>query len=480
MNFDFHPKNAVLLMALAAIYPLQTVAAANAGTAQFAAGDVNLRDPDGKTTPLQKGGAIASGQAIVTGSTGRAQVKFSDGGLISLQPNTEFKIASYVDKADPKEDRFLVDLLRGSMRTITGLIGKRNRENYKLTTTTATIGIRGSGYNVSYNPDGSLNVTTELDAIEVCTAGGCTGLTAGESVRVFNNTDAPIRTAVRANLPTPDPLQAPIVAGNQVNSEGKAGIVPAPPPEVTQPPAPPPPPPPPSVPPPPPPPPAQALSLAAQYYTPPTSSDPYGTLYPISNTITPTLDSSEKLTQFTDATRLFQANTAVSGGSLGTVSNGDFIGWGLWTSGTRNALATPGTLTAISSLHYVIGQPTAVMPTTTGTSTYTLVGGTVPLSYSGASGTLFSTSNLAVDFVLGQLTANIYTTLGNIVGLTAIFSNTSPGTFSGSSGGGTTSVNGLFTGANAEHAGLVYTAPYPNGSFSGAAVFAAPAPSSSQ
>jgi hypothetical protein len=120
---------------------------------------------------------------------------------VSLQPNTEFKIANYVDEADPKQDRFLVDLLRGSMRAITGLIGKRNRENYKVTTTTATIGIRGSGFSVGYNPDGSLGITTELDGIEVCNAGGCVGLTAGESVRVINNAEAPVRTNVRANVP---------------------------------------------------------------------------------------------------------------------------------------------------------------------------------------------------------------------------------------------------------------------------------------
>ena len=157
-------KHTLLALALAAAYPLQALAA-SAGVAQFIAGDVNVRRPDGQTDPLVKGKDIESGQAIVTGASGRAQVKFSDGGLISLQPNTEFKIANYVDQADPKQDRFLVDLLRGSMRAITGLIGKRNRDNYRVTTTTATIGIRGSGFNAGYNPDGSLGVTAEKDAI---------------------------------------------------------------------------------------------------------------------------------------------------------------------------------------------------------------------------------------------------------------------------------------------------------------------------
>ena len=145
MKLDFH-LNALLLATLAAACPLQ--AHALAGVAQFTAGEVNVRQTDGRTIALAKGGNIDSGQAIVTGGNGRAQVKFTDGGLISLQPNTEFKIANYVDQNDPKEDRFLVDLLRGGMRAITGLIGKRNRDNYKLTTTTATIGIRGSGFSV--------------------------------------------------------------------------------------------------------------------------------------------------------------------------------------------------------------------------------------------------------------------------------------------------------------------------------------------
>jgi hypothetical protein len=220
MTPHFKLQHSVLAMALAAIYPCrhrQRLLPAWPSSSQATS---NVRRADGGTAPLVKGKDIESGQAILTGASGRAQVRFTDGGLVSLQPNTEFKVANYVDKADPKEDRFLVDLLRGSMRAITGLIGKRNRENYKVTTTTATIGIRGSGFNVGYNPDGSLGVTTELDAIEVCNAGGCVGLTAGESVRVVNNTDAPVRTNVRANVPTPT-TETERISIEKVNEDGK-------------------------------------------------------------------------------------------------------------------------------------------------------------------------------------------------------------------------------------------------------------------
>jgi hypothetical protein len=356
-------QHTVLAMALAAIYPLQASAAPSAGVAQFTVGDVNVRRADGGTSPLTKGKDIESGQAILTGASGRAQVRFTDGGLVSLQPNTEFKVANYVDKADPKEDRFLVDLLRGSMRAITGLIGKRNRENYKVTTTTATIGIRGSGFNVGYNPDGSLGVTTELDAIEVCNAGGCVGLTAGESVRVINNTDAPVRTNVRANVPTPAPERDPVTVGDKVNDQGKPDLI-----KVVEPVA--------------PTPPVNTgtftnLKVAANYYV-PLVSGPGPQVGPVVAT-SATLDLG-KVTDFTSGSNVFKPTVANSFGSAGTIAAGDFIGWGTWTTATKNSG------TNLADLHYIIGQPTAVMPTTTGIATYTLIGATPVTGYTSPSG----------------------------------------------------------------------------------------------
>ncbi|MFS2036771.1 FecR domain-containing protein [Polaromonas sp. CT11-55] len=443
-------QHTALAMALAAIYPLQAFAAPSAGVAQFIVGDVNVRRADGATTALVKGKDIESGQAILTGASGRAQVRFTDGGLVSLQPNTEFKVANYVDKADPKEDRFLVDLLRGSMRAITGLIGKRNRENYKVTTTTATIGIRGSGFNVGYNPDGSLGVTTELDAIEVCNAGGCVGLTAGESVRVVNNTDAPVRTNVRAPVPTPPPTQDPVVIGNNPDPSGPGGIINKPIPPT---------------------PPANTgtftnLKVAASYYV-PFVSGPGPQVGPVVATST-TLDLG-KVTDFTSGSNVFKPTTANSFGSAGTIAAGDFIGWGTWTTATKNSS------TNLADLHYIVGQPTAVMPTTTGIATYTLIGATPVTGYTSPSGpatamgTLTSAS-MAVDFTNSKLGVSISTTLGNIsVGNVIAISGAQ---FTYSSGTGIY-VNGFFTGVNANRAGLVYTGP---GStiFSGAAAFQAP------
>ncbi|MBK8523518.1 MAG: FecR domain-containing protein [Betaproteobacteria bacterium] len=142
----FRLKNHALLMALASAYPVISYAA---GPAQidFAAGGVTAVNSTGAQRPLTKGAEVSNGDTIRTGEGGRAQVRFSDGALVSLQPATEFRIDNYqfANKPDGQEKGFF-SLLKGGMRTITGLIGRSNRDNYKVTTSVATIGIRGTEY----------------------------------------------------------------------------------------------------------------------------------------------------------------------------------------------------------------------------------------------------------------------------------------------------------------------------------------------
>jgi hypothetical protein len=452
MNTTLNLRRSLLVLALSSIYPVMVSAATSAGVAQFIAGDVSVRTPDGKTDALLKGKDIESGQAIVTGVNGRAQVKFSDGGLISLQPNTEFKIANYVDQADPKEDRFLVDLLRGSMRAITGLIGKRNRANYKVTTTTATIGIRGSGFSAGYNPDGSLGVTAEKDAIEVCSGGTCVGVVAGESVRVNSSTEPPVRTVNRATVPTPGPAQDVVTIGNQTTSDGKSPIIQKPSSSVT------------------------ALNsgvftnlkvVGTYYITAPTSLPP-GQVSGPGVASSATLDDG-KLTAFS-ASGNYSISTSSMAGSAGTIAGGDFIGWGTWATGIKN----PGN-NAISDLSYIVGQPTLVMPTT-GSLNYTVIGQTpvtgydMSLNAAIASGTLTS-ATLNVNFTTSKVAVGINTTLGNISVSNISVSN---GQFSYTNGGPFINLDGIFTGVNASRAGLVYTGANANTRFSGAVAFKAP------
>lgn len=141
--------HAVITAMVAAAFPLTTFAAA--GRVEFSIGSVNAIGPDGRERPLAKGGEINKGDTLQT-VNGRMQVRFTDGGYISLQPNTEFKVEDYSfnGKADGSERGFF-SLVKGGLRAITGSIGHTNRQTYRVNTPVATIGIRGTEFLAQYD-----------------------------------------------------------------------------------------------------------------------------------------------------------------------------------------------------------------------------------------------------------------------------------------------------------------------------------------
>jgi hypothetical protein len=487
MNHPFKLKNAALLMALAAIYPVHAVAAT--GIAQFAVGDVNVRR--GATTmPLNRGAVINSGDNVITGRAGQTQIRFSDGGLVSLAPNSQFNIDKYVDANKPEEDGFFASLLRGGMRAITGLVGKRNRENYKITTTTATIGIRGSAFSANYNPDGSLNVAGEQDGIVVCTNAGCVELIVGEAVRVSDSNSLPVRTAERSNVP-------PLVARQDLfESENPIVVQQIPLPEqtllngtLTG---------------------VSALFAFGDGFI---DSYPRGGESPsdgeatfvdgqlVRHTGTPggQIQYVALLTRSPETVE----KTSTEPGTFGTVGTADDAGladWGYWGSARINESLDGGGNESfneqmvvgaeISSnefdkgVHYVVGRPTPMtqMPMT-GTASYTLIGGTAPTAYDGESllvGTLAS-AGLNVDFSASRVNAfvnTVFTSGGQSIPVQISgYGETDGSTYQSTAydggyygDGGT--FYGFFIGDQAKHAGMVYEG-YDDaiGSVQGSAVF---------
>ncbi|WP_156372044.1 FecR domain-containing protein [Acidovorax sp. Leaf78] len=234
MQSNFPSSRLALWLAVAAAWPLQGLAAA--GLVQFVAGDVQLRRGAAQA-PVAKGAEVESGDVVVTGAAGRAQIRFSDGGLVALYPDSQFTVTRYADAGNAAEDHFAVDLLRGGMRAITGLIGKRDPRNYRVTTPTAVVGIRGSAFLIAFNAEGELVVSGEQDEIEVCTEAGCVGVKAGESVRVVASSQLPLYTHTRAVLPLPPP-PVPFAVGEELNSSGRLAptpVAPVPPPVTTTP-----------------------------------------------------------------------------------------------------------------------------------------------------------------------------------------------------------------------------------------------------
>ncbi len=211
----FRFTNHALLVALVAAYPAISFSA-GAASVDFSTGNVMAVSAAGAKRNLAKGAELGAGEVVMTGD-GRCQLRFTDGALISLQPGTEFKIDNYhySGKGDAEEKGFF-SLIKGGMRTITGLIGRSNRGNYQVSTSVATIGIRGTEYTAGLTGN-ELLVHTGEGLVEVCNGAGCVLLGAGESGSVQGQ-NQPKRTDTRPQLPPaqPDPNVMPAFSTGDV------------------------------------------------------------------------------------------------------------------------------------------------------------------------------------------------------------------------------------------------------------------------
>ncbi|MBT7950607.1 MAG: FecR domain-containing protein, partial [Gammaproteobacteria bacterium] len=122
--------------------------AAAAGKVVFSTGTSTAVSNTGTSRALRRGDEIFSGDKLQTSDRSRLQISLADGAYVSVQPNSEYLIEdyNYSGKADGTEKAYY-RLLKGGIRAVTGYIGKKNQDAYKVHTAVATIGIRGTGHN---------------------------------------------------------------------------------------------------------------------------------------------------------------------------------------------------------------------------------------------------------------------------------------------------------------------------------------------
>jgi hypothetical protein len=149
----------VLFVCLLAALPAR---AEVAGQVLAASGEV-LALRSGQIIALSPGAPVESGDQIHTGPDGSVQIRFTDWGVVALRARSDFVVDEYVYEArQGGREKAYFSLLNGGVRSVTGLIGRRDHSNYLLRAPTATIGIRGTDYSVRIckqdcrNTDGSL------------------------------------------------------------------------------------------------------------------------------------------------------------------------------------------------------------------------------------------------------------------------------------------------------------------------------------
>lgn len=114
-------------------------------------GALVAKDGAGEIRKLTLGSPVYEGDTLQSDVKSHAVVAFRDGGRITLQESSIFKVEDYkYSKADGQESAVL-RLIKGGVRVVTGLIGRANRDNYQFRMSGATIGIRGTGFDAWCN-----------------------------------------------------------------------------------------------------------------------------------------------------------------------------------------------------------------------------------------------------------------------------------------------------------------------------------------
>lgn len=153
----------------------------SAGTVTHLAGTLSVKRGDGSVRLLSLKSEVIKGDTLQTEKDSYAQIKFTDGGVITLKPNTQMLVQDYkFDAQKPADDGLAFNLVKGGLRAVTGLVGKRgNQDAYKMTTGTATIGIRGTTYDAD---DCKTTLCRKLDSEEPgsSSSGGAGGKGDGE------------------------------------------------------------------------------------------------------------------------------------------------------------------------------------------------------------------------------------------------------------------------------------------------------------
>ncbi|MFZ5558014.1 MAG: FecR family protein [Pseudomonadota bacterium] len=447
------------------VYPETTVAAAVAQVF-FVSGNVTARGADGSVRAVSKGTPINPGDLIDTGS-GRAQLRFADGALVSLQSGSQFRVDQFrfEGTTDGSEKGFF-SLLKGGLRTVTGLVGRFNRDAYQITTPTATIGIRGTEYLAKLGD--SLVVSVGEGRVAVINSTGEFVVEAGQSVYVKDRDSKPEVTSTKPFLPPPGtqagntpPALPGYVAGDQYTPEGVPqwlGLTTTSEPPSMD---------------------AQIALSGANARTP-------------DKALVPVLEAGFGKATCDDAgvCMKLEPGTKFIANSVSTFENGydGVIGWGRWTGGRYNVTSSAlgnTDLSDLQGLHYVYGAPTPALPTQ-GTATYVVLGATSPTSLDGSwapgafAGTLPGDGVLAVNF--GKATMDVgfrasfangptYTVEGRQLKATPIFSLTNADlrTTGCGSAGCSVAVSGFFAGKDAERAGIAYQITDVSKSLSGAA-----------
>jgi hypothetical protein len=150
-------KAASACCALLLLLAFSSAALAQAGYVHGIAGAVSIQRGSAKATPAKVGDTFESDTVFRTGNDAKVILKFADGQVVVLGVDSALRVGEYRYVArDLRLNTTSIELMRGEMRFVAGLIGAFNREGVRITAGNSMLSIQSAGgvdFTVLVNPD---------------------------------------------------------------------------------------------------------------------------------------------------------------------------------------------------------------------------------------------------------------------------------------------------------------------------------------
>ena len=142
-----------------------TQTAALVGEVTLAIGQSDIGRETETAAPVQKGKSIREGDVIKTTSSGHVHIRFMDGALVSVRPNSVFTIHEFkYNPAEPAASVVRLSLSKGEVRSISGAAAQAAKERFRLNTPLVAIGVKGTDF-VTQTGQDATRVTVNQGAI---------------------------------------------------------------------------------------------------------------------------------------------------------------------------------------------------------------------------------------------------------------------------------------------------------------------------
>lgn len=200
-----------------------------AGEVTSAMGETQIVASAGDKRTAMQGMQLHVGDILQTGVGGHMHIRMVDDALVSLRPNSKLKIASYAYQPGvTATTQIRLDLLYGTVRSVTGKGGELAKDRFRMNTPLAAIGVRGTDFIAKADAEKTL-VNVASGAIVLAPFGaGCQESALGacqtESARVLT---AEMRDMMlELNRGMAEPRLVPLSNKLQINDPQATGSAP--------------------------------------------------------------------------------------------------------------------------------------------------------------------------------------------------------------------------------------------------------------